>query len=117
MRKSWLTQKPLKIAPKALKRKKGINRLGKVGKANVEANKRLRVLFSDVSRCEMNLEGCLRTWLLQNAHRHKRIWYRGDVEKLSDYKQVVRACQNCHQTTENNRPLNREVFMKLRGHE
>ncbi len=104
----------LKTHPRA---RRGIKKIGKVGTANLEANRRLKVLFSDITSCEMKLKGCLGPWPLQRAHRHKRIWYKGDVDKLSDYKQVVIACQWCHELTENNRPLNDRVFMKLRGPE
>lgn len=102
---------------KVEKKRKGIRKIGTIGKANIEANKRLKVLFSDVTACEMRLDGCLGGLFLSRAHRHKRAFYKGDVDKLSDYKQVVIACQVCHQATEFNRPLNDEIFMKLRGHE
>lgn len=100
-----------------MKRGKGINRIGKTGKANIEANKRLREHFNGVTACEMRLVGCMVSWPLQFAHRHKRIWYKGDVDKLSDPKQVVIACQHCHELTEHNRPLNDSVFLALRGEE
>lgn len=94
-----------------------LKRVGKVGRANKEANLRLRELLGHVVRCEMYLPGCLRTWPLQFAHRHKRAYYKGDVEKLSNIKQVVVACQSCHDLTEHNRELNNEIFNKLRGNE
>ena len=94
-----------------------LKRIGKVGRANLEANKRLNEMFKNQTTCEMRLDGCLGTWPLQKAHRHKRSWYKGDVEKLSDYKQVVIACQHCHELTEHNRELNNEVFIRLRGEE
>lgn len=100
---------------KGLKRKTRIKRVGKIGRANIEANKRLRVLFSEVSRCEMGLEGCLKTWTLAFAHRKKRLFYKGDVTKLSNPNHVVIACVHCHQITEFNRSLNDEVFLRLRG--
>ena len=77
-----------------------IRRIGKVGRANLEANKRLKELFQGKTHCEIRLSSCLGTWPLQRCHRHKRAWYKGDVEKLSDYKQVVIGCQNCHEKIE-----------------
>lgn len=54
---------------------------------------------------------------LTNAHRHKRSWYKGDVELLSDRKQVIKGCVNCHDAIEHNKELTEEIFTKLRGGE
>lgn len=59
----------------------------------------------------------MRTWPLQFVHRHKRAWYKGDVEKLADVKQVVVGCQVCHEKIEHNEELTKEIFNKLRGNE
>ncbi len=96
-------------------KKSPLRRVGRVGRANIEANKILREKLGHIEYCEMKLEGCLGNWLLQFAHRHKRLYYKGDVEKLSDTNEVVVACQNCHQKTEFNRELNDQVFNRLRG--
>lgn len=100
-----------------LLRKTPLRRVGKVGNANLEANKRLKNVLGHINQCEMRLDGCLVSWPLQFAHRHKRSWYKGDVDKLSDPKQVIVACQNCHEKTEFNRELNDQVFQELRGDE
>jgi hypothetical protein len=94
-----------------------LNRIGKVGRANLESTQILKSILGHTNQCEMRLEGCTVSWPLQFAHRHKRSWYKGDVAKLSDIKQVVVACQNCHEKTEFNRELNDEVFQELRGDE
>lgn len=107
-------RKPLHRGTSQLK-KTPLRKVGRVGKANLEANKRLKDVLQGIVTCEMKLEGCMGGFTLQNAHRHKRAWYKGEVELLSDYKQVVKACTICHELTEYNRELNREVFNKLRG--
>lgn len=94
-----------------------LRRVGRIGTANMLANKRLRASLGHIGTCEMRLEGCLISWPLQFAHRHKRSWYKGDLEKLSNTKQVIVACQSCHNKTEYNRELNDEVFNKIRGEE
>ena len=98
-------------------RKSPLKRVGKIGRANLEANKILREKLGDITHCEMRLEGCLGGMFLQFAHRHKRIFYKGEVDKLSAFNQVVVACQNCHEKTEYDRELNDKVFNKLRGDE
>lgn len=97
-------------------RRTPLRRVGKIGRANLKANQKIKELGLP-DYCEMRLEGCLGNWPMTNAHRHKRSWYKGDVELLSDYKQVVRACTICHGKTEHDRELNDEVFDRLRGEE
>jgi len=93
-----------------------LNKIGKVGKANIAANKIIKCIVEDeqIFFCEIGLKGCLRGLYLQIAHRHKRAYYKGDVAKLADYNEWVIACQNCHATTEWDRKLNEEVFERLR---
>lgn len=95
-----------------------LRKVGKIGKANLEANKRIKEELADVTFCEISfVDVCLVHIFLTNAHRHKRAWYKGNVELLSDRKQVIRACVNCHDEIEHDAELTEEVFMKLRGHE
>lgn len=98
-------------------RRTPLKKIGRIGRANLEANKRLREMFGGITRCEIGLKNCLGNWPLQRCHRHKRSWYKGDVEKLSDWKQVIVGCQNCHEEIEHNAELTEEVFTKLRGKE
>ena len=118
-KKMWRpVQKPLK-AKSALRGKKACKKVGKVGKSNVDARKliALHAEKHDLKLCEINLPGCMRTWPLAPAHRHKRNWYKGDVELLADPKQWVVACQHCHDAIEFDKKLTEEVFIKLRGSE
>lgn len=101
-------------------KKSPLNRIGRIGKANLEANKRLRELFEEkgIRSCEIKCEeGCLGAFTSAFAHRHKRYWYKGDVKKLSDFRQVVIACTNCHNKIENSRELTERYFTLLRGEE
>lgn len=94
-----------------------IKKIGKIGKRNKEANRKIKKMFEelDVRHCELSLENCLFSFLLQFAHRHKRIEYRAYPELLYHHNQVVLACQSCHQQIEYNRELTEQVFQKLRG--
>ncbi len=94
-----------------------IKKLGKIGKINMEANRRLKDLFVDVNFCEIKLDGCMETWPLAFAHRHSRSWYRTQPDKLSESGQVLVACQVCHTKIDNDEVLKEKVFKNLRGHE
>lgn len=94
-----------------------IRKVGKVGQANQAANRLLKIKLRGLDYCEIMLEGCLFNWPLQFCHRHKRAWYKGDVNKLSDRRQVVVGCQNCHERIEHNAELTEQVFTRLRGEE
>lgn len=91
-----------------------LRKIGKIGKVNLEANRQLKKLFTNQDYCEIQLEGCLKTWPLQFCHRHKRAWYKGNVELLADRNQVVIGCQNCHEKIEFSKELTEEIFKKLR---
>ena len=97
-------------------RRTPLRKIGKVGRANLEARKRIAVIAQEkgLSRCEIDLHGCTRTWPLAPAHRHKRTWYKGDVELLSNFSEWVVACQTCHDAIEHNPTLTEEVFTRLR---
>jgi len=94
-----------------------LRRVGKIGRANLEANKILREKLADITYCEVKLDECLGSMYLTNAHRHKRSWYQGDVELLSEYTQVIRACVNCHNEIEHDEAFTEETFKELRGDE
>ncbi len=93
--------------------------IGKHGKANRESRKVIAQIAQEknLNHCEIGLDGCLRTWPLAPAHRHKRAWYKGDATLLADFRQWIAACQYCHDLIENNPELTEAIFMKLRGYE
>ena len=92
---------------------------GKQEKINIKANILLKKLFeeNDIRSCEINLPGCMKTFALSYAHRHKRIFYRSQPEKLSEWKQAILSCIRCHQICEADSELTEDIFMKLRGEE
>lgn len=94
-----------------------LNKIGKIGEANKEARKRIAEIAEEkcLDYCEIGFEGCLHTMYLAPAHRHKRSWYKGDVDLLSDIKQWVSACQHCHNIIENDKELTELEFFRLRG--
>ena len=93
-----------------------MRKIGKIGKINLKANKVLKTKFegTDIRSCEIQLSGCMGTFGLSFAHRHKRAWYRGNLESLSDFNQVVLACAHCHNKIEMDKNLTEEVFDRLR---
>lgn len=95
-----------------------MRQIGKIGKINLKANKKILEMFedNDISHCEINLPGC-DNFFLQRVHRHKRVWYRSCLEKLWDFKQVVCGCQSCHEKLEKDRKLTESTFLRLRGEE
>ena len=88
-------------------------------KINQKANHMLLKKYENKSHiCEIKLDGCLNTWMLQWVHRHKRKWYYDKPEELLwDNKQVLLGCANCHDRLEKNKKLTVDVFLKLRGKE
>lgn len=97
-----------------------IAKVGKIGKINAQANRKLRKLYEsqmDSLRCEVLRSKCTGNMFLGFAHRHKRIWYRSRPELLASMNQTVIACTNCHMELEADKELTAQVFMKLRGEE
>lgn len=94
-------------------------KIGKIGKANREARKLIAEKAEEMNLCycELRLEGCVGTFGLAPAHRHPRVWYNGNVNKLSDVKQWVAGCQWCHNKIDTNNNLKDKKFLELRGQE
>ena len=67
-----------------------------------------------LERCEVLLLGCTGTFGIAPAHKHKRIWYKGSVEKLADYNEWVVDCWNCHDRMEVNKQMTLDIFERLR---
>ncbi len=92
-----------------------INKIGKIGKLNIVANKKLKKLFLDKgkTRCEI----CGTENYLSFAHKHKRIYYRSHQELLSNFNQVLLLCIRCHMELEVSREQTEKIFTRLRGEE
>jgi len=92
-----------------------VKRVGKIGGINLEANKKLKELFTEkeITRCEL----CQSPFMLSWHHRHKRLFYRSCPELLSSFNQVVLLCAKCHDEAERDKEYTKDIFMKLRGEE
>lgn len=84
----------------------------------------MMLLDHDIRRCEVcavleklgrRKQPCLVFQFLSPAHRHKRIEYKLCPDWLSEYNQVILACQHGHQTIEADKELTQQVFEILRG--
>lgn len=82
-------------------------------------NPKLKRLYLEkgITNCELMLPGCWINDGLTFAHRHKRIWYKSQPDKLTDFNQTVLSCIGCHMKIEYDRELTKEMFIKLRGEE
>ena len=98
-----------------------INKTGKIGKLNAHANIKLNKLWieKDIRWCELTIpHDCNQFLGLTNAHRHKRLWYRGKDESLLwSFNQVIRSCVNGHSLIEYDSEKTEAVFNELRGEE
>ena len=95
-----------------------LKRIGKIGRANMQANKKLRDTyeFTDIKHCEIKLKDCI-NFPLNFCHRHNRSWYRGKVGLLSSYNQTIIGCQSCHAKMDADIRSRERIFKKLRGEE
>lgn len=75
-----------------------MNRIGKIGKANLEANKKIDEYFieNEIYSCEIRFNGCTGNYNLTRCHKEKRENYRHDLSLLSDPQEVILGCQHCH---------------------
>lgn len=118
-RGGFLQRKTPLRAKSAWQPKRTYIKVGKVGRANTAARKEIARVSEEKSltRCELNLSGCMQTWPLAPAHRHKRAFYKGDAVLLADPKQWVCACQVCHDQIEHDADRTEQLFLQLRGEE
>ena len=70
-----------------------------------------------ITTCELRLPGCWYDNALTFAHRHKRIWYKSQPKKLTEFNQTVLGCVHCHMEIEYDRELTKQKFEELRGAE
>jgi len=97
--------------------RKGIRRVGKRGKINIQANKKLKAVYLMFHpHCEIRRKNC---WHIFRgfAHRHKRRWYYGQEHLLARHNQTIMSCNQCHSEIEKDAKLTEEIFQKLRGNE
>jgi len=91
-----------------------MKQIGKVGKRNIEANKKLKKIFFEkrILRCEK----CNSNFFLTFAHKHKRDWYKKEDRQklLYDFNEVLLLCVNCHEEIEVSREKTNKLFKQLR---
>jgi hypothetical protein len=80
---------------------------------NRESNKKCKQICIDkeIFQCE----NCGYDNLLSFAHKHKRIWYKSQPEKLHDFSEFLLLCLKCHHEIEYSREKTEELFKRLRG--
>lgn len=93
-----------------------LNKIGRIGKANKIARDKIAEIAEEMNlrHCELQFTGCKKTMFLAPAHKHKRIWYKGNAELLADPQEWICACVVCHDVIEKNPDLTEDVFDKLR---
>lgn len=93
-----------------------LKRVGKIGRRNLEANKRLKELYEekDIRQCELRFHGCMVNNYLTFAHKKKRVEYLSNPDGLSDFNETILACVHCHDKIEVSRKLTQSMFEILR---
>lgn len=109
-----------------------IKKIGKIGKINQKAleinNKRLDEI--SINYCEVfrylpdEYKKVHTNVFIGIAHRHSRDWYKqrfqskeDHLKRLTDIKQISRACQGCHQFMDEHAEIREDIFLQLRGKE
>lgn len=91
-----------------------INKIGKVGKRNLNANKELKIKYQElgITRCEK----CNTEMFLTFAHKHKREWYRKQERQhlLADMNETLLLCQKHHDEIEVSKEKTEKLFSELR---
>lgn len=98
-----------------------IKQVGKIGKLNQKANRKINQMWidKDIMWCELDEpHNCNQSMGHTNAHRRKRDWYKGKPEHLLySYNHVIKVCSNGHDLIEYDKAKTEEVFLRLRGEE
>ena len=98
-----------------------LKKIGKIGKLNIKEGRELAKLWieKDIRWCEFDEpHSCNFGIFPENAHRHKKKWYRGKPDELRwSIKQVARLCNNSHNLIEFDAKKTAEFFERLRGSE
>jgi len=85
-------------------------------KAYMKAKKNILIpLFVDkgITQCELRFKGCFVGFFLAFAHKKKRRDY-SSLEELTEFNEVIVACQHCHNIIEHDRELTEKEFRRLR---
>ncbi len=90
-----------------------LKRIGKKTQAWLDAKKSLKEEFEKrgITSCEAQLPGCSGSYGLTYAHRYKR----SDPRCEHIFEKVALFCLSCHQKSEYDRELTKQIFKRLRG--
>ena len=88
-----------------------MKRIGRIGKLNIIANKRLKKEYErrQITRCEI----CGNDFGLSWHHKKKRLYYYTH-EGLGEFSETLLLCQSCHDKLESDNKLSDYYFKKLR---
>ena len=91
---------------------KGLRRVGKIGRRNISANRKIAKMFQErgIVRCEI----CGSTFGLSFHHKHHRYHYYGCPQMLSDFGQVILLCAKHHNQYQPDSTETLELFKRLR---
>jgi hypothetical protein len=92
-----------------------MKKIGKIGKANLEANHRLKKTYKEkgIESCEIRFPGCLGNYMLSFAHKESREAYRGNLELLGAFEETLLACQSCHNRLDDRSRTTKEESLKI----
>lgn len=102
-----------------------MKQIGKVGKANIAANKKLNKEYKSrgLFHCEIGAffkyQGVFADcWKIRQSYCHRldRIEYRGDMEDLGKFEETIGGCIHCHTIIDKpeNAELKEKLFVALR---
>jgi len=88
-----------------------LKRIGKIGRRNIESNRKLKVLYAEkgITKCEI----CGSNWGLSWHHKHHRYFYK-TAEDLADFNETLLLCPLCHNKYMPDSKDTLELFEKLR---
>lgn len=92
-----------------------LQQIGRQGRINIEANKKLKDIYQNnsITECEI----CGGIFGLSWHHRHRRSYYYDKPELLSRLNQTLLLDLKCHQMVECSNEKHKYYFNKLRGKE
>jgi hypothetical protein len=97
-----------------------MKRIGKIGKANISANKKLKEIYQQkgITRCEIGFQGCLGGYMLSFCHKDRRDAYRSNLERLGAFEETILGCQSCHSILDDRSKTTKKesdnIFKRLR---
>ena len=87
-----------------------MNKIGKIGRINFDARRKIATQCFDlgIETCEIRFPGCMGTFGIAPAHKQPREWYRTKPELLYHRDHWRAACQWCHEILDNRAKTSKE---------